>query len=58
MYAPGIGEMLAKANEKVEAWRRELEEVEGKIAELEARRAQLKGWLKTAEKASAALGKS
>lgn len=58
MYAPGIGEMLARASEKVEAWQRELEEVEGKIAELQARRAQLRSWLEAAQKASAALVKS
>ena len=58
MYAPSIGEMLARATEKVEAWQRELEEVEGKITELEARRAQLRSWLQAAEKASAALGKT
>ncbi len=48
---------MAKAGEKVEAWQRELEEVESKIAELEARRAQLKRWLEAAQKASAVLGK-
>ena len=58
MYAPGMQEMLAQAAEKVEAWERELSEVETKIAELDARRAQLKSWLDAARKASAVMGKS
>ncbi len=58
MYAPGMQEMLAQATGKVEAWERELSEVETKIAELDARRAQLKSWLDAARKASAVMGKS
>jgi len=51
MYAPNLTEQLATIRSRAEAWERQLQEIEAKIAELESQRAQIKERLTAANQA-------